>query len=223
MPATTTTTEVFPLGSFGLEDVQNEQRLRIKAGAIRSGIDQSNPTQIILKTEWNVLGQNDDLTMPSVLLPAAVPAQATPASTTTEQNIIDLATIIMSEASVGNTAERLSVAFTLVNRMIKSGVSSVRDVWRAYSHNQQPAPAIVSLARDTLSGQHADPTGGCTHYYSPRSMPTEGQPTSGFNVAGGLELVPPLVARNYVPGWAQTMNVVHVSGVRPDYFKFYKV
>jgi hypothetical protein len=60
MPATTTTREVFPRATFNLSDVQKQQQLEIKAGAIRSTIDQtSDPQNYILITEWNVLGEND--------------------------------------------------------------------------------------------------------------------------------------------------------------------
>jgi hypothetical protein len=59
MPATTTTRELFPKATTTLAQVQNEQRLRIKAGAIRSTIDQSDATNYILITEWNVIGEND--------------------------------------------------------------------------------------------------------------------------------------------------------------------
>jgi hypothetical protein len=58
--ATTTTRESFPKSTFSLSDVQKEQQLRIKAGAIRSTIDQTSDSQnYILITEWNVLGEND--------------------------------------------------------------------------------------------------------------------------------------------------------------------
>jgi hypothetical protein len=60
MPATTTTTELFPKATTTLAQVQNEMKLRIKAGAIRSSIDStSDPNNYILSTEWNVIGEND--------------------------------------------------------------------------------------------------------------------------------------------------------------------
>jgi hypothetical protein len=60
MPATTTTTELFPKATVTLANVKNEQRLRIKAGAIRSTIDStSDANNNILTTEWNVIGEND--------------------------------------------------------------------------------------------------------------------------------------------------------------------
>lgn len=58
MPATVTTTETFPVPPATLQSVQNEMNLRIQAGAITSTIDQSNPSQFVLKTTWNVIGQN---------------------------------------------------------------------------------------------------------------------------------------------------------------------
>jgi hypothetical protein len=60
MTATTTTRELFPKASTTLAQVQAEQALRIKAGAIRSTIDStSDPKNYILVTEWNVIGEND--------------------------------------------------------------------------------------------------------------------------------------------------------------------
>ena len=60
MPATTTTKELFPKATTTLAQVTNEQRLRIKAGAIRSSIDSAtDPVNYILSTEWNVIGEND--------------------------------------------------------------------------------------------------------------------------------------------------------------------
>jgi hypothetical protein len=60
MPATTTTRELFPKAAVTLDQVKNQQRLRIKAGAIRSTIDSiTDPANYILITEWNVIGEND--------------------------------------------------------------------------------------------------------------------------------------------------------------------
>jgi hypothetical protein len=60
MPATTTTHELFPKATVMLDQVKNQQRLRIKAGAIRSSIDSTtDPDNYILTTEWNVIGEND--------------------------------------------------------------------------------------------------------------------------------------------------------------------
>jgi hypothetical protein len=50
----------------------------------------------------------------------------------------------------------------------------------------------------------------------------EGQATSGFDVGGGLELVPPLLTRTFAPSWTKTMKFVDIPGVRPSFYKFYK-
>jgi hypothetical protein len=60
MPATFTTTETFPAPPATLHSVQDEQKLRIKAGAITSQIDPSDPTRFVLTTTWNVIGENGD-------------------------------------------------------------------------------------------------------------------------------------------------------------------
>jgi hypothetical protein len=63
MPAATvTTTETFPVPPATPQSVQNEMNLRIQAGAINSVIDSSNPSQLVLKTIWNVIGQNGTIT-----------------------------------------------------------------------------------------------------------------------------------------------------------------
>lgn len=58
MPATTTTKELFPKTTVSKQQVEAERALRIKAGAIRSTI-QEDTTDWILVTEWNVIGEND--------------------------------------------------------------------------------------------------------------------------------------------------------------------
>ncbi|MGZ3272323.1 MAG: hypothetical protein ACXU82_00910 [Caulobacteraceae bacterium] len=60
MPGTTTTRELFPKATITLAQVQAEQALRIKAGAISSKIDSdSDPANYLLITVWNVIGEND--------------------------------------------------------------------------------------------------------------------------------------------------------------------
>jgi hypothetical protein len=60
MAATTVTRELFQRETVPLAKVQDEQRLRIAAGAIRSTVDQqSDPVNFILVSEWNLIGQND--------------------------------------------------------------------------------------------------------------------------------------------------------------------
>lgn len=76
MPATTATKEVFPQASVTLAEVQNEQRLRIRAGAIRSTIT-SDAASFTLTTEWNVLGENDDVLPSDGVLSGGAPMRLT--------------------------------------------------------------------------------------------------------------------------------------------------
>lgn len=137
-------------------------------------------------------------------------------------NTQDLATVIMSEASIGNNDERTAVGSCVRTRMNRKPTDVVRDVWDAFAHNQAPTPEIVTLAGQLLDGTVVDNAHGATHFYSPRSMPKEGGSTTGYDVAGGLELVPPLTVRNYRPGWVLAFTACTVSNARPHYYKFYK-
>src|SRR5262249_35814878 len=56
----------------------------------------------------------------------------------TPQNIQMLATILQSEASIGNTAERHAVGWTVLNRMARNHTEAVSAVAGAYSTAQQP-------------------------------------------------------------------------------------
>jgi RHS repeat-associated protein len=140
----------------------------------------------------------------------------------TPENRQRLATILMSEASVGNDRERTAVGLTVLNRMLEKGESQVSKIQRAYATNQAPSQAMTDLAARLLSGEVVDTTGGATHFYSPRSMPQEGQRTLGYDTGGGLELTPPLKVRNYRPGWANTMEEVSVEGVRLHMYRFFR-
>lgn len=219
MPATTTTTELFSKAAFTLSQVQEQRDLRIQAGAIRSTIDETDALNFILTTEWNVIGGNDDAT--SAPAPGVGHAMADDAAMTSDSNVTNLATVLMSEASVGNSTERTAVGWTLLNRLQNKGLSAVDQVWSAYAHTQTPTVLLIALARQLLAGEIPDITEGATHFYSPISMPKEGQPTGGFDVAGGLELVPPLTERNFAPSWVRTMRLVEIANVRPHMYKFY--
>jgi len=55
MPATIITTEKFDPG-IDRASIEREIQLRLKAGAIRSWIDDKEP-KWTLKTEWNIIGE----------------------------------------------------------------------------------------------------------------------------------------------------------------------
>ncbi|WP_255167771.1 SH3 domain-containing protein [Natrononativus amylolyticus] len=140
----------------------------------------------------------------------------------TSQNVDDLARIIMSEASISDTPARTAVGFTVPTRMEQQGVTSVRDVWDAYAIGQDPTAEMIDLADDILACAVADNSGGATHFYSPMSMPKEGEDTSGYDTDGGLEWTEGLDERNYRPGWSLDLERVYVDGVPEMEFKFYR-
>lgn len=55
MPATITIKEIFPL-STSEESLNEEIKLRLKAGAIRSWIEKTHEA-LLLFTEWNIIGE----------------------------------------------------------------------------------------------------------------------------------------------------------------------
>lgn len=140
--------------------------------------------------------------------------------------ITDMATVITSEMSVGTQDEQVAVAYTLINRLRSSGQSNVRDVWGAYAHDQTPTQTFKDLASNIQSGgflTNDDNNAGSTFFYSPRSMPKEGESTSGFDVGGGLEgPIAPLTVRNYKPSWTLTKIYVPISNVREAWCKCYR-
>ena len=139
-----------------------------------------------------------------------------------EDNILDLGKIIMSEASIGNQTEKIIVAQTVLNRMKRNNKDKVKDVWNGYAHNQSPTSEIKELSRRILLGEVNDISQGATHFYSPRSMPKEGESTKGYDVGGGLEQTPGLGNKNYKPSWSLTFERIFNDDVREIYYKFYK-
>ena len=149
-----------------------------------------------------------------------------------EANIEDLASIIMSEASIGNRAEKIAVGYTVLNRMKRNKKDKVASVKRGFAYNQKPNQDIKKLAREILAGEVADNSGGATHFYSPNAMPWEGEENKNirrlkrhfevFNTRGGLEQTEGLPKRNYKPGWAKIFEKVDVKGTRKAYFKFHR-
>lgn len=138
-------------------------------------------------------------------------------------NIVQLATLLMSEASVGNYAEQVAVGSTVINRMYRNNTTNVSDVWSAYAHNQIPSHEMLELSANLLTGKILDNTKGATHYYSPRSMPKKGFPTEGFDIGGGLERISGRATENYKPSFANLLKYVDIPDVREGYYKFYFV
>jgi hypothetical protein len=168
---------------------------------------------------------------PSPGAPATSPAatQSAPATSTAPAsqpaicntaNIALLAKIIMSEASIGNAAERTAVGSTVINRMTRNKTDAAGDVSKGYATSQNPTNEITQLAKGLLDGSVKDNTGGATHFYSPRSMPKVGGNTAGVDIRGGTENV--TGTQTYMPSWVTQFDYVQVDGVREAYYKFYR-
>jgi hypothetical protein len=136
--------------------------------------------------------------------PAA--AQAIPQSPrVTDQNVDQLGRVLTAECGgMCNADERRGVGSTVINRMNRDGTDSVADVTGDgdYAVSKTPSPAMLETARQLLTGQLTDNTGGATNFYSPVSMPREGQTTGNNDIGGGLEETPGLESRNWSPGFA---------------------
>jgi len=133
--------------------------------------------------------------------------------------------------------ERSAVGWTVLNRL-EAGTfgATIEEVVTArgqYAHNQEPTSGIRELAEKLLSGKIPDPTGGATYFFSPISMPWEGDEGKhiprlkkhfdDFDTAGGLHEVPGLANRVYFPSWTQTFIWVgDLNKVRRAYFMFYR-
>lgn len=139
----------------------------------------------------------------------------------TEQNVEDLARILMSEGSMANPAEKMALAFTVLYRMKRNQRSQVREVWGSYVKDADPTP-MLGYARKVFAGEIPDQSGGATHFYSPVAMPHEGDPTEGIDVHGGLEQTAGLDTKNYKPGWANLFEAVPIDGVREMRYRFYR-
>jgi hypothetical protein len=136
-----------------------------------------------------------------------------------------LATVIVSEASVGNEEEQQAVAWTFRNRLDR-GLSLL-----SYAMDRVPDKEWYSeLARQVLMAPvEADVTKGATHFFSPRSMPLQGEEdrckgNGGiYDCDGGLVFVEGLDAPAYAPFWHLLYEWLPVPGVRKTHFLFYRI
>lgn len=103
-----------PCGTFTTSKIPNGQQ-----DAVGADFQLDNPTTVS-KTQ-----ATDGTWTVTAVFPPCPPNT----HVATDQNVHNLATIIMSEASIGNTPERQSVAFCALNRMTGS-VTQVSELWR---------------------------------------------------------------------------------------------
>ncbi|MGD2071923.1 MAG: hypothetical protein PVG65_00330 [Candidatus Thorarchaeota archaeon] len=133
--------------------------------------------------------------------------------------------------------------------MKRNKKNKVRDIRRAYAHNQKfKAKSIKkeyeNLARKILNCQIEKDIleKGITHFYSPRGMPWKGDENKkhikrlgnasfkSFDTKGGTEKTKVKdkkgnvirIIENYKPGWALKYKRAEIEGVREFYFKFHR-
>jgi len=189
---------------------------------------------VLLTALLLVLGACGPAEAPPPVAPAPTLTPSVPAASTSE-DIEWLATVITSEAgSVWDAGhwvrctdeERAAVGWTVLNRL-RSGTfgQTIKEVVTAvgqYAHNQEPTPEIKELAQKLLEGRIPDATGGATHFFSPISMPKEGESTTGFDIGGGLQKVLGTASKVYFPSWAkESLWVGDLDNVRLAYFLFF--
>ena len=123
------------------------------------------------------------------------------------------------------------VGWTVVNRMKRHRYSAVSSVWshNNYAHTYPGTFISRRIAEDILAGKARDISQGATHFYSPRSMPKEGDThLSGTDIGGGLEEVPGVTGphgravRNYRPGWVKYYHSIRIPQIKENEFKFYR-
>ena len=151
-----------------------------------------------------------------------------------EQEVYCLAIVLMSEASIGTTEEKAAVAWTVFNRVSSPRFpNTICEVASsgAYATNQSPRQDILDFARKLIQNPGRDPTGGATHFFSPISMPKEGEenrcrPPVGrgnMDCGGGLRVVPGITKKVYFPSWTLTLTWVgNLPNVRQAYYMFYR-
>ncbi len=136
-----------------------------------------------------------------------------------------LARIIVSEASVGNENEQRAVAWTFRNRLDR-GLSIY-----SYAMNNTPNNNwYYLLAGQVLTAPvEADVSKGATHFFSPRSMPRQGEEArckvNGgiYDCQGGLVFVEGLDRPAYAPFWHLLYEWLPCEGIRKTHFLFYRI
>lgn len=164
-------------------------------------------------------------------MPAAANPSASANPRVTDDNIDRLGRVLAAECgpAVCSPAERQAVGSTFINRMNKLGTDDATDVpiKGQYAISGKADSDSLAMARELLSGQLPDNTGGAVNFYSPRSMPFENQDPKGHDVGGGLEYVPyptrNTTLKNYMPSWVNGSDLTQrvIPGVRDWYLKVY--
>ncbi|MCX6666129.1 MAG: cell wall hydrolase, partial [Euryarchaeota archaeon] len=150
-----------------------------------------------------------------------------------------LAKGIMSEASIGVQQEQIAVGWCVLNRLHNESFGETMEavVKNGFAWNQEPTQQIKNLANDLLEGIQPDPTDGALYFFSPRSMPKDGENTQGYDVEGRIHIIPGTSYKVYFPSWAEPtkeidentksyqttsdMEWTELNDIRNWYFMFY--
>jgi hypothetical protein len=147
-------------------------------------------------------------------------------------NLVQFAQILQNEAGAGD--ERVSmepIDHTIFNRMTRNDTILISDVASRYAHrlrNLTVDAETNGVTKSLLDGTSKDPTGGATHFHSPKYQPHLGESVTGRDLGGGLESVLRVVdgnrksIPNYRPGFNVIFPQVPVPSVPEHIAKFYR-
>lgn len=144
-------------------------------------------------------------------------------------NVDVVARIIFSEMGTGEEAEKRAIAWAVRNQMVRLNTrdAAVAQAQFGDAQNQAPNDETRELAQEVLSVDMGhDTTSGAIKWFSPKSMPSEGESCSGFDCGGGLITVNDTggtAHRKYAPTFHRHMSYVAIAGVREWYARFYKL
>ncbi len=146
-----------------------------------------------------------------------------------EANVEVLARIIRSEMGVGNEVEQRAIAWAVRNQMVRLNTRDATVARDHFSdaHGQAPNDDARRLAQEVLSVDMGhDTTSGAIKWFSPQSMPSEGESCSGYDCGGGLITVNDTggtAHRKFAPTFHLDMRHIAIAGVREWYVRFYKL
>jgi uncharacterized protein DUF4157 len=160
----------------------------------------------------------------------------------TAENVAELGDIVHSEVGIGNADEKKAVAWAMRNQMIRVGTAKVASAFKVNQVSRKQTVKIdpkdlpdevrrknesAAIADEILKkAMSDDTTSGANRWWSPDSMPKEGESCAGMDCKGGLVTVKDLTGKNrkvYSPSWAKDMTRVKISGVRNWRLMLYKL
>lgn len=146
-----------------------------------------------------------------------------------DANVETVARIIRSEMGIGNNDEQRAVAWAVRNQMVRLNTidATVAQTHFGDAHGQAATEDARNLAQEVLSVDMGhDTSGGAIKWFSPRSMPSEGQSCDGYDCGGGVITIADDAGVNrriYAPSFHRSMTYAPVAGVRGWYVRFYRL